>query len=290
MCGRFPDAEAAYLRAAQKDPNFRNNGEYFKAAMARLWSGDIAGASTLADRYHQARAAAHDPLVDLRKIEWMWLTGRRKDACRQMEVYARASLNDVAPRVWAELAVWELMLGDRAAAQKAAEAIGSNGGGMGMIIRFLLLPPAPAGEWSGRAAQAFPNPQQAAIRTLAMTAALLQEGEFQPASEILQHSLEAGPPQPDETAQVLLAWGYLETGRAADAAPLLKAIPVPAFTGADAFLGFSFPRFYYLRGEEAAKQGKADEARANYRLFLQLSGPDPLRWGEEAKAKALAGS
>jgi hypothetical protein len=34
----------------------------------------------------------------------------------------------------------------------------------------------------------------------------------------------------------------------------------------------------------AEKQGKPDEARANYQLFRQLSGPDPLVWGEEQRA------
>ena len=50
------------------------------------------------------------------------------------------------------------------------------------------------------------------------------------------------------------------------------------------FAPFYFPRIYYLRGELAEKQGKPSEARANYRLFEQLSGPDPLIWGEEPRA------
>jgi hypothetical protein len=50
------------------------------------------------------------------------------------------------------------------------------------------------------------------------------------------------------------------------------------------FAPFYFPRIYYLRGLLAEKEGKPDEARANYRLFRQLSGPDPLIWGEEQRA------
>ncbi len=295
LCGRFREAEQAYLRAAAKDPNFRNNGEYFKAAMARLWTGDVAGAGALAARYHQARAAAHDPLVEFRKAQWTWLTGRRKEACRQMEVFARGSLNDVAPRAWTELALWEMMLGDRAAAQAAADATartaGSNGAGAAVVTRFLLQPEASGAEWAARAGQAFPNPQQGALRNVALTAALLFARQYQDASALLKEAVEAGPPEPDATAPVLLAWTWLETGRAAAAAPLLKITPAPSLTGADALLSFSFPRLYYLRGEEAEKLGKREEARADYRLFLQLSGPDPLMWGEEQKARAaLAGS
>jgi len=51
-------------------------------------------------------------------------------------------------------------------------------------------------------------------------------------------------------------------------------------------LSFYFPRVYYLRGLEAEKEGKADDARTNYRLFLQLSGPDAMIWGEEKRARA----
>lgn len=292
LCGHFREAEQAYLQAAAKDPNYRNNGEYFKAAMARLWTGDVAGADALAERYHQARAAAHDPLVEFRRVQWRWLSGRRKDACREMEAFARRSLNDVAPRAWTELTIWEMMLGDRAAAQAAADETARTGGansGGAAVTRFVVEPEASGAEWVARADQAFPNPQQRAIRNVALTAALLFGRQYEAAATALQQVLEAGPPEPDATAPVLVAWTYLETGRAADAMPLLKSIPAPSLNGADALLSFSFPRLYYLRGEEALKQGRRDEARADYRLFLTLSGPDPLMWGEEQKARAVLG-
>jgi tetratricopeptide (TPR) repeat protein/TolB-like protein len=288
LCGSFREAEDAYLRAAAKDPNFHNNGEYFKAAMARLWSGDVAGADKLAERYYQARAAAHDPLVDFRRAQWMWLSGRRKEACRRMEAFARGSLNDVAPRAWTELVIWDLMLGDRVASQAAAAETARAGGpnGPGTVTHFLLEPEASGEEWAARAGRAFPNPQQAAVRGVALTAALLFARQYKDASEVLRQAFDAGPPEADATAPVLLAWTYLESGRPADAVPLLKSTPAPSLNGPDALLSFSFPRLYYLRGEEAARQGKRDEARADYRLFLQLSGPDPLMWGEEHKARA----
>jgi tetratricopeptide (TPR) repeat protein len=292
LCGRFRDAEQAYLKAAAKDPNFHNNGEYFKAAMARLWSGDVAGADTLAERYHQARAAARDPLVEFRRAQWRWLSGRRREACRQMETFARGSLNDFAPRAWTELAIWEMMLGDRAAAEAAAAETARTGGensASAAVTRFVVQPPASATEWVARAGQAFPNPQQRAVRNVALTAALLFSRQFEDAATLLKQTLEAGPPEPDATAPVLLAWAYLETGRAADALPLIRTTPAPSLNGADALLSFSFPRLYYLRAEEAVRQGKRDEARADYKLFLTLSGPDPLMWGDEQKARAALG-
>jgi len=140
-----------------------------------------------------------------------------------------------------------------------------------------------------RADQAFPSPQQRGIRNVALTTALLFGSQFGAAAAVLKQTLEAGPPEPDATAPVLLAWAYFETGRAADAASLIRTTPAPSLNGADALLSFSFPRLYYLRAEEALKQGRREEARADYRLFLTVSGPDPLMWGEEQKARAALG-
>ncbi len=292
ICSQFHEAEQFYLKAAAKDPNSRNNGEYFKAAMARLESGDVAGAAPLAEKYHQAREAAHDPLVELRRAQWVWLSGHRKEACRRMEAFARGSLNDVAPRAWTELALWEMMLGDRSAAQAASDAAARTGGPNGpgaAVTRFLLQPEASAAEWPARAEQAFPDPRQAGVRNVALTAALLLNRQFDAATGPLKQSLEASPTEPDATPPVLLAWTYVETNRAAAAEPLLKVTPAPSLNGADALLSFSFPRLFYLRAEQAARQGKRDEARSNYKLFLTLSGPDPLLWGEEQKARAALG-
>jgi hypothetical protein len=89
---------------------------------------------------------------------------------------------------------------------------------------------------------------------------------------------------------VLLAWANLETGQTADAARLLEHNPIPAPNGIDAFAACWFPRLFFLRGEAAEKQGRTDAARANYKLFLELSGDAPFQWGEEESAKARLGS
>ena len=62
--------------------------------------------------------------------------------------------------------------------------------------------------------------------------------------------------------------------------------PVPNPAGPGPFAPFYMPRLFYLRGAAAAKEGKREEARSNYQLFLKLSGENPLVWGEEQKAQA----
>jgi hypothetical protein len=100
----------------------------------------------------------------------------------------------------------------------------------------------------------------------------------------LKQLYDGANPAADPGLPVMLAWTCLETGRANDAAPLLRLNPIPSVNGVSVFAPFYFPRIYYLRGLVAEKEGKPDEARANYQLFRQLSGPDPLIWGEEQRA------
>ena len=97
--------------------------------------------------------------------------------------------------------------------------------------------------------------------------------------------VQSGGPGADETLPVLLAWAWLETGKAADAAPLLAANPIPSPDGVTPFTVMYFPRLLYLRGRLAeAQQNRAAAAQA-YRAFLELSGPTPLAWGEEKRAR-----
>ena len=62
--------------------------------------------------------------------------------------------------------------------------------------------------------------------------------------------------------------------------------PEADLAGPGPLVSLYFPRIYYLRALEAERDGKPEVARANYRLFLTLSGSDPLIWGEETKAQA----
>lgn len=296
IAGHLPEAEQFYLAAYKKNPKFFDGADLYKAAIARLMTGDIAGASEIHERYAQALAANPNREVAVERTEWLWATGRRKEAYQRLLEFAHGasggSDREIAARSYAELSVWSLFLGDRAAAVgMAREAIGAAGSQMpatALIANFLTLPPASAGEWKARAGKLFPpNPAFEPMREVALAAALLLDREYQPASEILQRLYDAGARTPiDEGLPVLLAWTLVETGRYQEAAALLRSNPVPPAGGFNAHSSLYFPRIYYLRGVAAAKSGKPQEAREAYRLFLKLSGPDSLAWGEEAKAAA----
>jgi hypothetical protein len=43
-------------------------------------TGDVNGADALAQQYFDARAKAKDPVIEYRKAQWAWISGRRKSA------------------------------------------------------------------------------------------------------------------------------------------------------------------------------------------------------------------
>lgn len=288
IVGRLGDAESAYRQNAKTNPAFFNGLDFFKAAMAHLMTGDIPGADAMAQPYFDARTAARDPIVDYRKAQWLWLAGRRKAACQEMEKTADAAAStsrDAASRDYSELALWTLMLGNREPAaqfaQKAAALATPASATQAALVRFMTQPVASPAEWEARAAQLAPSPAQSAIRDVALAYALLFAKEYTAAAPILQRIYDSGNQGAGEGLPVVLAWADVETGRIDQAATMLR----PNYPLSDGGMNWTtplhFPRIYYLRSVVAQKQGKADETQSNLRLFERLSGPDALMWGEE---------
>jgi tetratricopeptide (TPR) repeat protein len=289
IAGGLREAEAFYIEAARKNSAFLAGGDWFKAAIARLMTGDVAGADGLAKQYIDARTAAGDPTADYRAAQWSWLAGRRKAALGQLERFAReresGPQRELASRAWAEAAVWRVALGDRTgaseAAHHAADTRGPASAAFAAMAAFLTQPPASPSEWAARAGL-LPEGQ---LRDFSLAAALLLNRHFAAATGILEKLRAATAPAGDDAASIMLAWAYLMTGRAADAAPLLANNPIPQPGAVSPLTPFFFPRFWYLRGMEAEAGNRPADARAQYALFLRLSGPEPLAWGEEARAR-----
>jgi tetratricopeptide (TPR) repeat protein len=293
--GNLAEAEKLYLEAQKLDSTFLSDGDLIKAAMARLLSGDVGGADKLAQDYFTVRQNAKDPTADYRRALWNWLAGRRREAMRQLEAFARAAeatpaLRDGASHAWSDLAIWLLEMGDRAGAAAAVQkgiALATPASAANAVVaRFVVLPEASASEWSARANQQFGGPAQAPIRNLALAYALLVNRDFAAAQQVLEPMWRNGGSLTDEGLPVLLAWCYLETGRLKDAEPLLRWNPIPPANGSGVYTSLYLPRLFYLRGLVAERAGRAEEARREYREFLDLSGADGLIWGEEKKAKA----
>jgi hypothetical protein len=50
-----------------------------------------------------------------------------------------------------------------------------------------------------------------------------------------------------------------------------------------------FPRYLFLRGMVLEQEGKRDEARKSYELYLKYAGDLPDQFGDEAKARRALG-
>ncbi|HJZ99434.1 MAG TPA: hypothetical protein VKE70_23145, partial [Candidatus Solibacter sp.] len=220
--------------------------------------------------------------------------GHRRAAARRMEAFARAAESvpahrEAACHAWGDLSLWTLMLGDRAAAaqlaQKAISLATPSTAGNAVVARFVAMPEASPAEWAARANQQFHGDGVAPLKNLALVYALLANRHFLAAQALLEPMWQNGADLIDEGLPVLLAWCYVETAKPAQAGPLLRPNPIPSQNGPGAFTAFYFPRLFYLRGEIAKQQGNQSEAAAAVRTFLELSGPDPLMWGEEKKVR-----
>jgi Tfp pilus assembly protein PilF len=280
IAGHLQQAEGFYVQAAKKAPNFYGGSDWFKAAVARLMTGDIPGADKLAGQFADVRSAAHDPAVPVFNAEWQWISGRRKAGYAALEQFARSAEAgapaELASRAYSQLTVWSLLLGDRAAAgqmsAKAAALAGPSSQPEAAMVRFLAQPPVPFPEWQARAERLAPHPAQHAIRDSMLAYALLLSREYAPAAEVLRRLYDAGNDAGNEGLPVLLAWSCLETGRDKEAAPLLAFNAVPPVTGPGLFTSFYFPRIFELRARLEEKPGRTDGAGANARLFTVLSG------------------
>jgi len=174
LAGKFPEAATHYLEGDTKDPEFLHNGDLYKAAWARFRSGDRAGADSLFNRFFDARKTAGDNLVVLRKGDWLFRTGRQKEA----EAAMRQTLNDeknaaIRADAAAQLVIWELIAGDREKASVDARIAGLQAVPSLILARFCALPSASAEEWQKRAEQLMPLPTMDGLRRLALGYALV---------------------------------------------------------------------------------------------------------------------
>jgi tetratricopeptide (TPR) repeat protein len=267
MAGRNAEAERLYLAAYKKNPSFLGGSDLYKAGVARLMTGDLAGAESIAKQGSGEMAS---------RPEWLWISGRRKEAYEALATKAPRLTGDALAMANINLAIWAALLNDRASAariaQQAAGVATQATAANFMLAKFLTLPPASATEWAVRADQVFPNAPPNSLKDLALADALLLNGHFAAAIPLLKQLEAVTPASGDRSLAIELAWALIETGKFNEAAPLLRWNPVPSVNGMTPLVGLYFPRLYRLRAAVAEHQGKADEARENRRIYAALGG------------------
>jgi tetratricopeptide (TPR) repeat protein/TolB-like protein len=272
--GQFAAAEHDYRESFEENASFNGGGALLKAAHARLRTGDISGADALFNQYLEGCRKAKDPLAEFRYAEWEFLSGRRQQAVARMNDLAPNLPPGAAQQVNAQIAVWELELGDRKRARDFAER--AQGAGLAAVARFLTEPPASNAEWKERAQRLLPGAGEERARQLMVGYALLLQKDFTAALPVLQAMYQHSAPEPHEILPVLLAWAQVETGHFQDAAPFVERNPVPN-PAPELFASLAFPRLFSLRAAVLEKQGQRAEAEKVLRLFVSLSGPAGTR-------------
>ncbi|MDQ2901376.1 MAG: hypothetical protein M3Y07_16500, partial [Acidobacteriota bacterium] len=136
--GKFGEAEKLYLEAQAKLGNAGDGTEFIKAAYARAMTGDVAGANQIFGRYRQGKNP-QDPGAAFRTAAWLYFTGDRNAAVQHLSQLAGATpIVAVKSAAEAQLALWELEVGDRAAARvHAVRAVSIQASQFSALAQFL---------------------------------------------------------------------------------------------------------------------------------------------------------
>ena len=271
--GDFRAAEASFLAAQQKNPAGFGAAELLKAAQARLMTGDLPAADAIFRRFEDLRRQSGTPLGDFQFAQWRFLTGRRKDAMSSLRKLIPALATDAAAGALCQLSIWKLQTGDSKAAlddaeQAASKAVNPPTRSMIALARFIITHP---GASSGS--------------KLADALALLFQRDFERAAPLLDAAYHGASATTDGQIRTLLAWADIEIGNLKDAEPLLRLYPIPLASGDTIFASLIFPRVFYLKGVLLANQGKREEAKRQFQLYLRFAGDVPDIFGDEEKAR-----
>ena len=271
--GDFSAAEKYFLEADQKNQQEFGGVDLLKAAEARLMAGDLSGSDSLFQKYASLIQRREPGRAGYIAAQWQFLTGRRRAALASLEKLTPSLEGDGRALALSQLSVWKLETGDSKAAQELAaraekEAVSPPGHNISALCAVISRATA---ELSGsRVADAY---------------ALLFARKYAEATPLLEMLYRETDPHTDGQIRTLLAWAYVKTNRAGDAAKLIGTYPLPLSSGEALFASLVFPRYLFVRGAVLQQQGKRAEAKAAYELFLKYSGDMPDIFGDDATAQ-----
>jgi tetratricopeptide (TPR) repeat protein len=193
---RFREAAAQYAQSSAKDPQFLHGGDLYKTAWAKFRAGDKTGGDASFAQFKAARLKLNEQSMPILESDWLYRTGRTKEAMALLRNFAGSNENSnraVHAAAAAQLAIWDLIAGDRT----AAAADGLNAGPPNTIpiaiVRFSVLPSASAAEWKSRAEKMMGGPGAAGLRRSALAYALLLDGKPNDALPLWREIVKASP-------------------------------------------------------------------------------------------------
>ncbi len=190
---KFKEAAASYLAANTKNPEFLNHGDLYKAAWAKYYAGDKSGAEDLFSQFRFTRDKAHDPTTPLFVADWLYRTGRGADASAMLRSQASKLPPQTQPFAYSQLAIWDLLAGDRPAAAKDAALAGPPKSIPAFLAAFCVLPSASEKEWQARADRMLSGSGAANIRLLALGYALILDDKASLAIPVWEQIVDRSP-------------------------------------------------------------------------------------------------
>ncbi|MDE3198475.1 MAG: hypothetical protein KGN84_19155 [Acidobacteriota bacterium] len=184
---KFSDAAASYLAAYAKNAQFQEGGDLYKAAWAQYRAGDKSKADATFAKFQAARGKSSEEVRTLMEGDWLYRTGRQKEAMdRLRKAPASATIS-------AQLAVWDLMAGDRAAAAKELSPVTQISTAVVLVAKFACLPSASAEEWNDRAGKSIHGNGSEGIRDLALGYALILDDRKAAAIPVWERIVNSAP-------------------------------------------------------------------------------------------------
>jgi tetratricopeptide (TPR) repeat protein len=267
LAGRFEEAIVRFEECYRRDKTFNGGQAIEKAAWAAYLAGEKARAASYVDRFLSTLGDPGQPRVRVVRARWQHAFGDISSAIQSME--------PVDPALAALLPA---AAGDMENARARIQAIKTPNGAR---IRNLLQ----AGTgW----------PEDSRSRTDLAVFRGMNEAlnrRWTDAAITFQRALAAVPANSPQAALLreAAAWTLVMDSKPVEASKLLGALwPLPMPGGFAELSLLVYPNLFYTRAEIALAQGRRDDARKLYDLFLQYAGDrkDPL--GTLARARAAA--
>lgn len=280
MAGRFPEAVEAFEASYSKDRSFNNGAALEKAALCWLFHGDPRRASQTLARLLEDRARMGDPAVELRRARWEWLTGQSSRASERLSRITRGASNPLAPIASAMLAL-RLSAADPSAAAS--------------LLRSLPPPRDPMQQLYALYASAGAGPalldqvRDARLRAELEALSLTLRREWPRAARAWSLVIEKSPGGADTPYRELRAFCLASAGASSEAdSALPSSWPVLTQSQMEFYDFLIYPGLLFTRAEVALVQGRTEDARRFYDLFLQSTGDRADLAPQAARARAAA--
>lgn len=240
FCGQFTEAEKYFLEAEKLQPGAATAVQVLKAAEARYLAGDTNGADAIEARAERAAASAgSDQFGEMRRAQWLYITGRRDQAMSAAETAARAQQSETAAFSALQLAIWKLDAGDRDRAKALAAAAASLTRNPGLQRSAAMVQ-----SIAGAAAPSLDPVMQSAAHAYAA----LFGKDYAKASELFKALLARSSPASDGEFRTMIALALSETGKKDEARQLISRYFIPIGSSEDQLLAtHAFPYFVELR-------------------------------------------